>query len=127
MAEEHNRIVTDHLSSLLLTHSEDANQNLATEGITGDRTAFVGNTMIDTLLESVAAAQELSAWQQYAVTPKNYLLVTLHRPALVDDSSMLRKTMQHLGSVAASIPVIFPSIRGPGAALRPQESIRLRA
>lgn len=108
MAEEHNRIVTDHLSSLLLTHSEEANRNLAEEGIGDDRTAFVGNTMIDTLLESVSAARELSAWLGYGATAQNYLLVTLHRPALVDDSTMLSETVRRLGEVAASIPVIFP-------------------
>src|SRR4051812_38724147 len=49
MPEEHNRKVADHVSSLLLTHSEEANETLAREGIPSEKVAFVGNTMIDTL------------------------------------------------------------------------------
>ena len=59
MPEEHNRRLTDHISSLLLTHSEDANANLAAEGIAAEKVAFVGNTMIDTLLANVEQAREL--------------------------------------------------------------------
>src|SRR3954462_9082846 len=62
MPEEHNRRLTDHLSSLLLTHSEDANLNLAAEGIAESSIAFVGNTMIDTLLANVDAARKTAAW-----------------------------------------------------------------
>src|SRR6185503_13655610 len=79
MPEEHNRKVADHLSSLLLTPSPDANENLAAEGISGDHVALVGNTMIDTLLANVDSARALAAWREYDVPERGYVLATLHR------------------------------------------------
>jgi UDP-N-acetylglucosamine 2-epimerase (non-hydrolysing) len=108
MPEEHNRRLTDHVSSLLLTHSEDANQNLAAEGIDTDCVALVGNTMIDTLLANVERARNLEAWRRHGFDQRQYLLVTLHRPALVDDLRLLRRTTQALDSIAREIPVLFP-------------------
>src|SRR4051794_20425657 len=64
MPEEHNRRLTDHLSSLLLTHSENANENLAQEGISGESVELVGNTMIDTLLANIERARDLAAWRE---------------------------------------------------------------
>ena len=58
MPEEHNRRLTDHVSTLLLTHSAEAHENLAAEGIPAERIAFVGNTMIDTLFQNVDKAQD---------------------------------------------------------------------
>ena len=108
MPEEHNRRLTDHVSSLLLTHSEEAHENLAAEGIPADRIAFVGNTMIDTLFQNVEAARSLEAWKDYDVREGDYVLVTLHRPALVDDPELLTRTVAALGVVAEAVPVIFP-------------------
>ncbi len=108
MPEEHNRRLTDHVSTLLLTTSEDANENLAREGIVGDHVALVGNTMIDTLLASVGAARDLSAWSDYGLESRSYLLVTLHRPALVDSPELLRTTMLALERIAGTLPVLFP-------------------
>ena len=109
MPEEHNRRLTDHVSSLLLTHSESADANLRSEGIPAERIALVGNTMIDTLLENVDAARELAAWTAYGLERGGYLLVTLHRPALVDDPDLLRQTVEALDSIAAELPVLFPA------------------
>jgi UDP-N-acetylglucosamine 2-epimerase (non-hydrolysing) len=108
MPEEHNRRVTDHLSSLLLTPSADGNRNLAAEGIVGDSVVLVGNTMIDTLLGNVEAARELREWEQHGLDERGYLLVTLHRPALVDDIGLLLRVLQALEEVASSLPVLFP-------------------
>ena len=108
MPEEHNRRLTDHVSSLLLTHSEEAHENLAAEGIPADRIAFIGNTMIDTLFQNVEAARSLEAWKDYDVREGDYVLVTLHRPALVDDPELLTRTVAALGVVAEAVPVIFP-------------------
>jgi UDP-N-acetylglucosamine 2-epimerase (non-hydrolysing) len=106
MPEEHNRRLTDALATLLLTHSEDANENLAAEGIPADRIAFVGNTMIDTLLDSLESARKLAAWREF--DPGSYVLVTLHRPALVDVPDLLGRTLDALAEVARTLPVIFP-------------------
>jgi UDP-N-acetylglucosamine 2-epimerase (non-hydrolysing) len=97
MPEEHNRRLTDHMSALLLTHSEEANENLAAEGIDGDRVVLVGNTMIDTLLANVERARELAAWREFGLENRGYVLVTLHRAALVDDPELMVET-----------PVLFP-------------------
>jgi UDP-N-acetylglucosamine 2-epimerase (non-hydrolysing) len=108
MPEEHNRRLTDHLSTLLLTHSPEAFENLAREGVAPTAIHFVGNTMIDTLLSHVAAARELAAWRDYGLDPRGYVLVTLHRPALVDSPELLRATMRSLVRISAELPVVFP-------------------
>src|SRR5262249_55926788 len=108
MPEEHNRRLTDHVSTLLLTHSPGANENLAAEGIAADRVELVGNTMIDSLFASLEEARGLAAWRELGVEPGRYLLVTLHRPALVDSPERLDEVRAGLGKIGRSLPVIFP-------------------
>jgi UDP-N-acetylglucosamine 2-epimerase (non-hydrolysing) len=108
MPEERNRRLTDQVASLLLTHSESAHENLAAEGIPDERVRFVGNTMIDTLLASLDAARALEAWRTHGLEAGGYVLVTLHRPALVDRPELLARTMAALASVARELPVVFP-------------------
>jgi UDP-N-acetylglucosamine 2-epimerase (non-hydrolysing) len=108
MPEEHNRRVADHLSSLLLTSLPSGNDNLSAEGIPSERIAFVGNTMIDTLLANVDAARGLEAWREFGLKPGEYALVTLHRPALVDAPELLARTVDALDDLAATLPVVFP-------------------
>jgi UDP-N-acetylglucosamine 2-epimerase (non-hydrolysing) len=118
MPEEHNRRLTDHVSTLLLTHSASANGNLAAEGIPAERIAFVGNTMIDTLLSSLDAARALRACADYRVEPGSYVLATLHRPALVDDPELLRETVEALGELSRELPVVLPAHPRTAARLR---------
>src|SRR3954449_4178177 len=108
MPEEINRIVADHISRILFLHSDEAIENLAAEGITGERTSFVGNTMIDTLvaLEDHFRAQNAAAG--LGAQPGGFLLVTLHRPALVD-GPLLGAAIDALEEVGASLPVLFPA------------------
>jgi UDP-N-acetylglucosamine 2-epimerase (non-hydrolysing) len=108
MPEEHNRRLTDHLSTLLLTHSEDANENLAAEGIDEEAVELIGNTMIDTLVANIARARRRAAWRDYGLKQRNYVLVTLHRARLVDDPELIRRTVAALEEVASEIPVLFP-------------------
>jgi UDP-N-acetylglucosamine 2-epimerase (non-hydrolysing) len=108
MPEEHNRVLTDHVSSLLLVHQEQAVENLAQEGIAGDHVHFVGNTMIDSLLAHVETARARQPWTEFGVEPGGYALVTLHRPALVDDPALLAETVDGLVTLAESCPVVFP-------------------
>jgi UDP-N-acetylglucosamine 2-epimerase (non-hydrolysing) len=107
MPEERNRVITDHLSTLLLTHSDDADKNLVAEALSA-RISFVGNTMIDTLRANEDAALALEAWREFGLEPGGYVLVTLHRPNLVDDADLLARTIAALDDVAESLPVIFP-------------------
>lgn len=109
MPEEHNRRLTDHVASLLLTHSENAAENLSREGIPADRVEFVGNTMIDTLLRNVERARALEEWSNLELEEGTYLLVTLHRPRLVDDPRLLEATMEALAEVSEFMPVVFPT------------------
>jgi UDP-N-acetylglucosamine 2-epimerase (non-hydrolysing) len=107
MPEEINRIVADHLADLLLTPTRDADENLLTEGIPADRIRFVGNTMIDSLRRYEAAARTLDvAGNDYGV--EGYVLVTLHRPALVDDPERLVEVLDVLEEIAVERPVLFP-------------------
>jgi UDP-N-acetylglucosamine 2-epimerase (non-hydrolysing) len=108
MPEEHNRKLTDHVSDLLLTHSESANANLALEGLPVDRVHFVGNTMIDSLLRVVPEARARAPWEAFGVEAGGYALVTLHRPALVDDAALLAETAAGLAALARELPVVFP-------------------
>jgi UDP-N-acetylglucosamine 2-epimerase (non-hydrolysing) len=107
MPEEINRIVTDHVAALCFLHSQEAIDNLAAEGIDDGRARFVGNTMIDTLvaLERRFRAREAAA--ALGLEPGSYLLVTLHRPALVD-GPLLADAIAALAKVAATMPVVFP-------------------
>jgi UDP-N-acetylglucosamine 2-epimerase (non-hydrolysing) len=108
MPEEHNRRVTDHLSTLLFTHCADAVENLHAEGIDGARIFFVGNTMIDSLYRCIDSARASEPWKRYGLTPSKYGLVTLHRPGLVDDVELLHATMLSLRDLARTVPLIVP-------------------
>jgi UDP-N-acetylglucosamine 2-epimerase (non-hydrolysing) len=107
MPEEVNRIVADRFGSHLFLHSEEAIGNLRAEGIAPERMHFVGNTMIDTLvaLEDRIAAAGTAA--KLGLEPGSYLLVTLHRPALVD-GPLLGETVAQLSHLAQDMPVVFP-------------------
>jgi UDP-N-acetylglucosamine 2-epimerase (non-hydrolysing) len=107
MPEEINRIVADHLSELLFLHSEEAAENLAAENVAAERIKFVGNTMIDTLVALESRFRSRGTAQRLGAEPGGFLLVTLHRPALVD-GPLLEAAADALAEVAAKLPVIFP-------------------
>ena len=107
MPEELNRIVTDQLSDQLFIHSPEANDNLHAEGIPAERIHFVGNTMIDTLVALEERFRAAGARGRLGVEPGEYVLVTLHRPALVD-GPLLAETIEQLAALAREMPVVFP-------------------
>jgi UDP-N-acetylglucosamine 2-epimerase (non-hydrolysing) len=107
MPEEINRIVADHFSDLLFTHSPEAEDNLRAEGVDLSRLHFVGNTMIDTLVALEERFRARTAAADLGFEPGSYLLVTLHRPALVD-GPQLADAIAALGDVGEVLPVIFP-------------------
>ena len=107
MPEEVNRVLTDQLSSLLFTHSPEARDHLLREGCRDSDIHLVGNTMIDTLVAMRERFEALDAAAAHGLRPGDYLLVTLHRPALVD-GALLRVALEQLDVVARTIPVIFP-------------------
>jgi UDP-N-acetylglucosamine 2-epimerase (non-hydrolysing) len=107
MPEEVNRIVTDHLAELLFVHSSDGVENLRAEGADEGRIRLVGNTMIDTLVALEDRFRDRRAADAVGVEPGSFLLVTLHRPALVD-GVLLGDALRHLAEVARTMPVVFP-------------------
>jgi UDP-N-acetylglucosamine 2-epimerase (non-hydrolysing) len=118
MPEECNRVVTDHLSDLLFVTEESGLRNLSNEGIPRDRVFFVGNTMIDSLLSCEQEAEHSTILQRLrlatsttkgSVHKKPYVLLTLHRPANVDNRGVLLEILEGLHEVAATQTVIFPA------------------
>jgi UDP-N-acetylglucosamine 2-epimerase (non-hydrolysing) len=107
MPEEINRIVADQFSDHLLIHSDEAIDNLRREGVPDERMHFVGNTMIDSLVAVEDRFRGLAVSGRHGVEPGGYLLVTLHRPALVD-GPLLHDAMRRLGEIARTLPVVFP-------------------
>jgi UDP-N-acetylglucosamine 2-epimerase (non-hydrolysing) len=108
MPEEINRVLTDRLSTLLFTHSPEAEDNLLAEGIERSRIHHVGNTMIDSLRRLEPRARALAAWRRHGVEEYGYVLVTLHRPSNVDDPERLRRIMDELLRLAERSAVVFP-------------------
>jgi UDP-N-acetylglucosamine 2-epimerase (non-hydrolysing) len=107
MPEELNRIVADEVSEHLFLHCDEAISNLRAEGIGDERMHFVGNTMIDTLIALEHRFRNDDAAARLGLSPGSYLLVTLHRPSLVD-GPLLEETMQRLAAISERLPVIFP-------------------
>ena len=110
MPEEINRVVTDRLSDLLFTTEASADENLRREGVPDEKIHFVGNVMIDTLLQHRDRALELAVHERMNLEADRYVLVTLHRPSNVDDPDRLAAVLGALGQVAAGTghPVVLP-------------------
>lgn len=104
MPEEINRLMTDQLSDLLFTPSEDADLNLQREGIAAEKIHRVGNVMIDSLIRLLPAAERCNGNS----IPGRFALVTLHRPANVDDSGVLKRILQALLEINQDLSVVFP-------------------
>ena len=105
MPEEINRLVTDQLADVLYTPSEDGDINLQREGVPAEKIFRVGNVMIDSLVKLLPVAQR----QSRNGLPERYALVTIHRPASVDDSAALKSILQSLLEVNRDLTVIFPA------------------
>jgi UDP-N-acetylglucosamine 2-epimerase (non-hydrolysing) len=108
MPEEINRVVTDRLSDLLFTPSQDADANLVAEGVPPERVHFVGNVMIDTLALVLPAARERVNLGTWSVRERGYVVATLHRPSNVDERNNLGALIGALREMSREWPVIFP-------------------
>jgi UDP-N-acetylglucosamine 2-epimerase (non-hydrolysing) len=114
MPEEINRILTDRIATYLFTPSQDANENLVSEGAAPESIFLVGNVMIDTLVKLLPIAEE--RWPQMPANlglppgkwhDAEFGLVTLHRPSNVDDPQSLEKIVRVLEQIAERLPVLF--------------------
>lgn len=108
MPEEINRMVTDAITNWFFTTSETANENLRRSGVTDDRIFFVGNTMIDTLYAHLDRLQPPDFWPDLKLKEKEYIVLTMHRPANVDDSERFVRMLETIAREAHALPVIFP-------------------
>lgn len=109
MPEEANRVVTDHLSDFLFAPSPDAVDNLLAEGIPPGRVHLVGNVMVDTLLANLGRARARPALADLGLAPQQYGVVTLHRPANVDDPAVLVGLLGVLGELGECLPLVLPA------------------
>jgi len=108
MPEEINRILTDAISDLLFTTSHDADYNLRQEGISADKISFVGNVMIDSLMEHLKVAEASGVRESLGMTGRDYAVLTLHRPSNVDDKAVFSGILDASLAIAEKLPIVFP-------------------
>lgn len=109
MPEEINRMVTDAISDHFFTTSHYANINLANLGIDKNRIHFVGNTMIDTLLNNLSRFKRPKIADEKNLAEKKYLVLTLHRPSNVDDPKTLENLLTQISRNSRNLPIVFPA------------------
>ncbi|HHH53365.1 MAG TPA: UDP-N-acetylglucosamine 2-epimerase (non-hydrolyzing), partial [Bacteroidetes bacterium] len=108
MPEEINRMVTDSITDYFFTTSEVANENLKKEGHGDNKIFYVGNTMIDTLLKNQERLKKPAVWDELNLEKKKYIVMTLHRPANVDEEHQLKSLMDEIINNSHGMPIIFP-------------------
>ncbi|GAB3789778.1 UDP-N-acetylglucosamine 2-epimerase (non-hydrolyzing) [Spirosoma horti] len=108
MPEEFNRVETDRIADLLFVTEQAGLDNLRREGISPEKIHFVGNVMIDSLVRYRQKAAELNTLALLGVGPKQYVLITLHRPTNVDTEPGLEKLLQLVQGIAQHKTVLFP-------------------
>ena len=108
MPEEINRLVTDAITDYFFTTSEIANTNLRNSGIREESIFYVGNTMIDTLLKQRPRFIKPPIWDALNLEERNFLVMTLHRPANVDQEAQLKALIDEIIVHTQDLPLIFP-------------------
>ncbi|EGV28253.1 UDP-N-acetylglucosamine 2-epimerase [Thiorhodococcus drewsii AZ1] len=108
MPEEINRLATDAITNWHFTTSAFANANLRRSGVPEERIFFVGNTMIDTLLANQARLRPPNCWRELGLQPGHYFILTMHRPASVDDTGVLAGTLHAILEGTRGLPLVFP-------------------
>ena len=108
MPEEINRMVTDSIADYFFTTTPLANHNLKTYGAKDEQIFFVGNVMIDTLLKNKSRFKQPKVFNELELKPQEYFVITLHRPANVDEEGKLKHLMDEIINNVQGLPVIFP-------------------
>lgn len=108
MPEEINRLVTDSITNFFFTTTESASENLKKSGVNEKDIFFVGNTMIDTLLKHQSNFKKPSLWDEKNLQDQKYIMMTLHRPANVDDGEKLKNLIEEIIKHSQNLPIIFP-------------------
>jgi len=108
MPEEINRVVTDSITNYFFTTSKTANENLIAQGVSNDKIFFVGNTMIDTLIKFRSKFRKPLFWDEFNLKSKEYLLLTIHRPANVDNEIKIKEYLEQIINNSNELKIIFP-------------------
>jgi UDP-N-acetylglucosamine 2-epimerase (non-hydrolysing) len=108
MPEEINRKLTDAISDVLFCSEPSGMENLAREGVAPERCHLVGNVMIDTLLTHLERAKDSTLLSELGVDGQGHAVLTLHRPANVDDPEILGRILDAVEVVQREMPIIFP-------------------
>ena len=108
MPEEINRVLTDAISDLLFCTEASGVENLRREGVADGKVHLVGNVMIDTLLGQREKAESSTILAELHLRPREYAVLTLHRPANVDDPAALGGLLEAVDAVQRDMPVVFP-------------------
>lgn len=108
MPEEINRMVTDSITDYYFTTSEIANKNLIKEGAKKEQIFYVGNVMIDTLLKNEPRFRKPDLFDSLELKKRNYFVLTMHRPANVDEANKLNLLMDEILNNTNGLPIVFP-------------------
>ena len=108
MPEEINRMVTDSITNYFFTTTEIANSNLRSMGIPDNRIFWVGNTMIDTLIKYRSRFRKPEVWDKLGLSEREYIVMTLHRPANVDEETKFKELLDEIIKSSKGLPIIFP-------------------
>lgn len=108
MPEEINRLVTDALTDFFFTTTRTATANLRSNGVPEEHIFFVGNTMIDTLLQNKHRFEAPPVWKQLGLQAEGYFVLTLHRSGNVDDPRKLQNLLQTVVDASRGLPILFP-------------------
>ncbi|NIR48288.1 UDP-N-acetylglucosamine 2-epimerase (non-hydrolyzing) [candidate division KSB1 bacterium] len=108
MPEEINRVLTDQISDFLFVTEKSGEENLIKEGIDKKKIFFVGNVMIDTLRQHLKRAEISSILNKLSLRPKEFTILTLHRPSNVDDEESLSQILNALAAIQEHIKIVFP-------------------
>jgi UDP-N-acetylglucosamine 2-epimerase (non-hydrolysing) len=108
MPEEINRLLTDAISDYLFVTEQSGIENLRREGVDDSKVFFVGNVMIDSLVHLLPKTDSSSIMQTFGIRPREYVLVTLHRPSNVDDEQFLRSLSRVFNTLSEKRKIVFP-------------------
>jgi len=92
----------------LFTPSVDADQNLIAEGIAPERIRLVGNIMIDSLKQHLERARKSPIKANLGLTKSDYAVLTLHRPANVDEPVVFKRILEAMAEISRRLPIVFP-------------------
>ncbi len=108
MPEEINRLLTDEISDFYFVTEQSGLDHLKAHGVEDKKVFFVGNTMIDSLVEFEPQVQESDILKQYNLTPQGYVLITMHRPSNVDEKAGLETLIAIIKSITNNLKLVFP-------------------